>query len=117
MVVEKLIKGKLIKTVSEGKKMASGGSTRAAFMLYPLPSVANPTGPDRPGSWILLHSPDRWKKEFPPPLATAQPIRDGRNLANEKPLYFELLVYANDLFVYNSLFNSRLCSIREGSSP
>lgn len=38
-------------------------------------------------------------------LAKAQPIRDSRNLANEKPPYFQLPVYSNGLFVYNSLPN------------
>lgn len=32
---------------------------------------------------------------FLPPLATAQPMRDGHSSANGKPLYFQLPVYSN----------------------
>ena len=35
-------------------------------------------------------------------LAIVQPVRDSHNSANGKPLYFDLLVYSNGLFVYNS---------------
>lgn len=39
------------------------------------------------------------KKEFPPPLATAQPIRVSHNSANEKPLGFKLPVYCNGILL------------------
>lgn len=42
-------------------------------------------------------------RQAPTPLpSTAQPMRDCRNSTNEEPLYFELLVYANRLFVCKS---------------
>ena len=53
------------------------------------------------------------RKAFPPPLAIAQPMRDSCNSANEKPLYFQLAVYSNGLFVYNSLPNIPPSSIKE----
>lgn len=37
--------------------------------------------------------------------------------ANEKPLYIEILVYSNGLFVYNSHPNFHLSSIKNGFIP
>ena len=63
---------------------------------------------DLAGGWILLYPhyyPSRRKKDFPSPLATAQPMRACYNSGNEKPPYFQGPVYSNGLFVYNSLPN------------
>lgn len=46
--------------------------------------------------------PSRRKEDFSPPLATAQPMRDHKNPANKKPLYFGPPVASNGLFVYYS---------------
>ena len=43
-------------------------------------------------------------------------MRDSHNSANEKPLYFDLPVYSNGLFVYNSPPNFSLSSAKEHSS-
>lgn len=57
------------------------------------------------------------KKGFPSVLATIQPMRNNQNTANEKPLYFRLLVYSNGLYVYNSLPTSSLFYLKECISP
>lgn len=61
----------------------------------------------------LLYYPSRRKQGFPAFLATAQPMTDSHNSANEKPLYLELLVYSNGLFVYNRFPNFPFSSIKE----
>lgn len=50
---------------------------------------------------ILLHYPSRKENGFLLPQGTAPP-RDCHNTASEEPLCWELPVYSNGLFVYNS---------------
>lgn len=45
-------------------------------------------------------------------LATTQPMKDCYNSSNEKPLYFELPVSSNGLFVYKSPSELPLSSIK-----
>lgn len=52
-------------------------------------------------------------RRFPPPPATAQPMRDSHSSANEKPLYCERPVYSNELLVYSSLPEFPPPSIKE----
>lgn len=55
----------------------------------------------------------QWEEEgLSSALATAQPMRERHNSANEKPLQFELSVYPNGLFVYSSLPKVPLPSIK-----
>ena len=61
--------------------------------------------------------PQQEKESFPLPLATAQPVRDCHNWANEKPPYSELPVCSNRLFVCNNLQNFPLSSIKQHCSP
>jgi len=56
------------------------------------------------------------KERFSTPPATAPPMRDCHNSANEKPLYFELPVYSKGLFVYNTPPYFSLSSVKEHSS-
>lgn len=58
-----------------------------------------------PGAYYFTNPIGLSKKGFPSVLATVQPMRNGHNAANEKPLYLRLLVYSNGLYVYNSLPN------------
>lgn len=55
--------------------------------------------------WILPYYPIRKKKDLPPSLVIAQPMKDCHNLANEKSLYVQLLTYFSGLFVYDSQSN------------
>lgn len=77
------------------------GAGRKRSQPYHSLSIANPTERERSCTWILLYYPSKRKEGFPPPLATAQPMRDWHNSANEKPLYFKLPIYSNGLFVHN----------------
>ena len=51
----------------------------------------------------LLYYHQQEEERFSPCLVTAQPMRDDHNSANEKPLYFKLLVSSNGLFLYKIL--------------
>ena len=44
----------------------------------------------------------RRRKDFPPPSATAQTMRDSHNSTSENPLHLELPVYSNRLLDCNS---------------
>lgn len=48
--------------------------------------------------------------------STVQPMRDGHNSANEKPLPFTFPVYLNGLDVYNRACELPISSIKEQSS-
>lgn len=58
--------------------------------------------PSRRNLGLPLYSPRGKEGRLSPRSATAQPMRDSRSSANEKPLYFQLPVSSNGLFVYNS---------------
>lgn len=86
-------------------------------MSYHLGSIAHPAGRSGPCTWIPLYYTARARKVYLLLLATAQPMSDSHNSANEKPLYFQLPVYSNGLFVYNSVINSTPSSTKGHSSP
>lgn len=81
---------KINKRETEKKEWEADGG---ALTPYHSSSVADPTGRE------MLP----WKKVSPPPPATAQPLRDSYNSANETPFFFDLPVYSTGLFIYNSL--------------
>lgn len=104
----KLLKGNLT-------RMKWGSSAVEDLMLYYSSSTANTIGREATLAWILLYY-TLHTHPFPLPLATAQPMRDSYSSANRKPLYFELPVYSNGVFAYNSPPNFSLSSIKECSS-
>lgn len=53
------------------------------------------------------------EERFFPCVATAHPIRDSHNLANENPLYSDLPVSVNRLCVHNSPSQLPFSSIKE----
>lgn len=72
--------------------------------------LPTPAGREGPCRWILLYGLSRRKKGLPPHFhpqpPTAQAVRDGHSSANEKPVCFQLPVYPNGFFVYNSFLTS-----------
>ena len=92
----KLIKGNLT-------NLEPRGQTGDFSCTCHLTSVQIPTGRDYLASLAGsdFTTPARERK-ISSCLATAQPMRDWYNAANEKPLHFELPVSSNELFVCNS---------------
>lgn len=100
---------------------AAGGSARGALLPYHSLSVPHPSRKRRTSQVDILYYPSRRKKGSPPPLTprppAAQPVRDCHNSANDSPLCFQLPVYPNGFFVYNSPPNLLLSSVKEHSYP
>ena len=69
----------------------------------------------------MLESQQEQEKLCPAPSsaapATAQPMRDRHNSANEKPLRFHLPIYSSELFVFNSFPTSSLFNVKALFSP
>ena len=86
--------------------MELGGQKGELSRTYYLMSIEFPTGRDialhLQQEVTLLFYPQQEEERFSPCLAAAQPMRDCHDSASEKPLYFELPVSSNGLFVYNS---------------
>lgn len=80
--------------------MESGGQSRK--LLCPTThSQETPTGREVPyiATWEKPTSVPQQKEGRAPRIATALPVRDSHKLANEKPLLFQLPVYASGLFI------------------
>lgn len=84
-------------------------ASRGSFHDPALCQLQTPTGREVPctsgGKSTLLLKQEEHR--LSPCSATAQPVTDCPNLANEKPLYFELTVYTKRRFVYDK--GSQLC--------
>ena len=88
------------------------------FCTCHLTSVQIPTGRDYLASLAEsdFTTPARERK-ISSCLATAQPMRDWHNAANEKPLHFELPVSSNELSVCNSTSQFSFLLCKRVSSP
>lgn len=81
-------------------KMETGGQSQK--LLWPTThSQETPTGREVPyiATWEKPTSVPQQKEGRAPTIVTALPVRDGHKLANEKPLLFQLPVYASGLFI------------------
>ena len=86
-------------------KMESRRPERSSHALLLLSLCRPQSGRDLPciSNWkVTALQPQQEKGRFSPCLATAQPMRDCHNSANEKPPHFALPVSPNRLFVCNS---------------